>query len=89
MVVIYNRNIITPELLLEQFNKQHKALQFAIAEENNKQIPYLDLNIKKKQETVEIDIYRKPAATYTTIHNTLCHPGEHKMAILKNSINIL
>jgi hypothetical protein len=49
--IIYNRNIITPELLLEQFNKQHKALQFTITEENNKQISYLDLNIKNKQGT--------------------------------------
>jgi hypothetical protein len=74
---------------LEQFNKQHKALQFTIAEENDKQISHLDLNIKNKQGSVEIDIYRQPTATAITFNNTSCHPGEHKMAIFKNWINRL
>jgi hypothetical protein len=50
----------------------------------NKQISYLDLNIENIQGTVETDIYRKPIAADITLNNTLCHPGEHKMAIFKN-----
>jgi hypothetical protein len=87
--IIYNQNIITPELLLEQFGKQHKALQFTITKENNKQISYLDLNLKNKQGTVEIDIYRKPTATDIMLNNTSCHPGKHQMAIFKSWINRL
>jgi hypothetical protein len=32
--IIFNQNIITPELLLEQFNEQHKISQSTINEEN-------------------------------------------------------
>jgi hypothetical protein len=86
--IIYNQNKITPEQILEQFNKQHKALQFTITEEN-KQIPYLDLNITNKLGTVGIGIYRKPTMTDIVISNSSCHPGEQKMATFKNWLHRL
>ncbi|PNF21348.1 hypothetical protein B7P43_G18100 [Cryptotermes secundus] len=43
--IIYNHTKITPQCILEQFNGQHKNLQFTINEEVNNQITYLDLNI--------------------------------------------
>jgi hypothetical protein len=70
--------------MLEQFNKQHKALQFTITEENNEQIPYLDLNITNKLGTVGTGIYRKPTMTDIVISNSSCHPGEQKMATFTN-----
>jgi hypothetical protein len=87
--LIYNPDKITPELILELFNKQHKAIQFTITEENNNKISYLDLNISNTEGTTETDIYRKPTATDITINNTSCHPGEHKMAIFKNWLHRL
>jgi hypothetical protein len=54
--LIYNPDMITPELILLLFNKQHKAVQFTITEENNNKISYLDLNISNTQGTIEIDI---------------------------------
>jgi hypothetical protein len=82
--LLYNPDRITTELILELFNKQHKAIQFTITEEINKRISYLDLNISNTQGTIEIDISKKPTATDITISNTSCHPGEHKIAIFKN-----
>jgi hypothetical protein len=88
-LLTHDKNIITRELLLEHFNKQHKALQFTITEVNNKQLSYIDLYISNKQGNVEIDIYLKPRATDVTLDNTSCQPGEQRMAILKNLINRL
>jgi hypothetical protein len=87
--IIYNQDKIGLEQILEQFNKQQKALQFTVTEENNKQIPYLDLNITNKLGTVGIDIYRKPTTTDVTISNTSCHPEEQKMATYKNWLHRL
>jgi hypothetical protein len=87
--LIYNPDRITPELIPELCNKQHKAIQFTIREENNKNISYLDLNISNPLGTIEIYIFRKPTATDITISNTSCHPGEHKMAIFKNCLHRL
>jgi hypothetical protein len=74
--IIYNHDKITPKQILEHFNKQHKALQFTLTEENKRQISYLDLNITIKLGTVGIYIYRKPTTTDVTISNTSCLPGE-------------
>jgi hypothetical protein len=87
--LIYNPDRITPELIQELFNKQHKAIQFIITEENNNKISYLDLNISNTQGTIEINIFGKPTATDITISNTSCHPGEHKMAMFKNWLHRL
>jgi hypothetical protein len=48
--IIYDQNKITPESILELFNKQHRALQFTITEK--KYISYLDLNILNRQGTI-------------------------------------
>jgi hypothetical protein len=71
--IIYDQCEITPELILEHFNKQHKAIEITITEENNKQISYLDLNISNKQGAIYIDIYRKPMTTDITLHATLAN----------------
>jgi hypothetical protein len=54
--IIYDHNRTTPQQIREQFNKQHKAMKFTIADENSKQIAFLDLNIHNKQGSIEIYI---------------------------------
>jgi hypothetical protein len=73
--IIYDQNKITPWHILEQFNAQHKELQFTINEETNNQIEYLDLKLTNKQGQVEIGVYRKPTMTDVTINNNSCHRG--------------
>jgi hypothetical protein len=82
--IIYNQEKISPLLIQEQFDSQHKAIHFTATEENNNQIAYLDLNIANRQGHIEIDIFRKPTTTDTTINSASCHLGEHKMATFKN-----
>jgi FMN-dependent NADH-azoreductase len=47
---------INPQSLLEQFNAQHKDLQFTINEEVNNQIAYLDLNLINNQGQSESEL---------------------------------
>jgi hypothetical protein len=85
--IIYNQTKITPQTILEQFNTQHKDLQFRVNEEMDNQIAYLDLNLVNKQGQLEMEVYRKPTMTDVTIDNTSCHPKEHTLAAYKNWIH--
>jgi hypothetical protein len=46
---------------------------------------FLDLTIHREHNKLDYTIYRKPTATDILIHNSSCHPNEHKLA----SINYL
>jgi hypothetical protein len=71
--IICNQTKITPQPVLEQFNGQHRDLQFTINEEMDNQIAYPDLNLVNKQGQLEMEVYRKPTTTDVTINNTACH----------------
>jgi hypothetical protein len=89
--IIYNQTRITPQNLFEQFNAQHKNLQFTINEEINNQIAHLDVNLinKRGQLGMKILVYRKPTATDITINSNSCNPKEHKLGPYKNGIQRL
>jgi hypothetical protein len=53
-------------------------------EENKKQI-FFDLTVHRKHNKLDYTIYRKPTSTDILVHNSSCHPNEHKLA----SINYL
>ena len=52
---------------LQQFhrhlNEQHPKIQFTREEENNNQISFLDILIKRKKERITTTVYRKPTNT--------------------------
>jgi len=58
----------------------HPNLQFTPTLEQNNTVNFLDLHIIRHPNKIEIDIYRKPTTTDTTINFTSNHPTEHKMA---------
>jgi hypothetical protein len=49
--------------------------------EENNSISFLNLLITRQPSAIEIDIYRKPTTTDTTINYTSNHPTEHKLAV--------
>ncbi|XP_023722175.1 uncharacterized protein LOC111872459 [Cryptotermes secundus] len=89
IILIYNQLIVTPQYILDQFNKQNKNLQFTLNEEENNQITYLDLRLTNNHGQVRMEIYRKPTSTDTTIGNNSCHPKEQKLAAYKNWLHRL
>ena len=47
------------------------------------------MTIDRKENKLEIGVYRKETSTGTTIHYTSNHPTEHKMAAFRYYINRL
>ena len=68
-------------------NSIHPSLTFTPTHEQDKTISIFDLLITKQRTTLDIDIYRKPTATDTTINYQSNHPLEHKMAAYRFLIN--
>jgi len=44
-------------------NNIHKYLEFELTEEENKNINYLDLSIRRNNNNLQLGIYRKPTQT--------------------------
>jgi hypothetical protein len=49
-----------------------------MSEEEHNTVPYLDLSITRNNNSIELDIYRKPTYTDIMIHHTSNHPHNHK-----------
>jgi hypothetical protein len=79
--VIYNTDRTTPKKIHDYLNNLHPNLEFTPTMEENNSISFLDLLITQQPSAIEIDIYRKPTVTDTTINYTSNHPTEHKLAV--------
>jgi hypothetical protein len=58
-----------------------------MAEGIDNSINFLDITIKKENNTITTDIYRKPTTTDSIIPRDSCHPQEHKHAAIRHMIN--
>ena len=67
-------------------NTIHSNLQFNPTLESDGHINFLDFKFTRRNTHIEIDIYRKPTTTDTTIHFTSTHPIEHKLAAYRYHI---
>ena len=85
ILIVYNTKLISPVTICKQINKVH--LIFSPTHEMNNTIRFLDLQITRLPTTIDIDIYRKPTKTDTTINFRSNHPIEHKMAAYRYLIN--
>jgi hypothetical protein len=54
-------------------------------QQTHNKLNYLDLTIVTNNNELNFEIYRKPTLTDLILHNTSCHPYEHK----KSAINYL
>jgi hypothetical protein len=66
--IIYGTTYTNPDTILQYANSIHNSLQLTPTLEANNQISYLDLLIIRKDSQIEIDLYRKPTMTNTTIN---------------------
>jgi hypothetical protein len=83
ILVIYDARHINTNTVHKYISHIHSNLQLNPTYENNNQINFLDLLIILKPSKLEIDIYRKPTTTSTTINYRSNHPTEHKMLIYR------
>jgi hypothetical protein len=64
--------------MLENVNAIHPKLKFTIEQQTQNKINFIGLTIKKNQNKLNFKIYRKPTTIDLILHNTSCHPYEHK-----------
>jgi len=75
--------------IAQWFNGIDTNLKFKLTVENNSCISFLDLNIQRKPDKIELGVYRKEANICKTIHNNSNHPQQHKIAAYRFYINRL
>jgi hypothetical protein len=82
VLIVYNPQDTIIENTLADINSLHPNLKFTIQEETNSTLNYLDLHITNVHGQLEYKVYRKPTATDVIIHDSSCHPFEHKISAL-------
>ena len=80
ILIIYDNTKITHASITQQINQIHKDTKFSPTYETNNTINFLELQIMRNTQNLEISVYRKPTTTNTTIHHTSNDPMEHKTA---------
>jgi hypothetical protein len=86
ILIIYDTRHISDNIIQKYINQIHKNLQLNPTHKDNGQINFLDPTIIRKNSKLEIDIYRKPTTTNTTINYDSNHPTEHKTAAYRHYI---
>jgi len=82
ILIIYDQNKTNEQKILHQINKTDKNLQFKMSTEENNTINYLDTSIRRNNN-MDLNIYRKPTSTDTTIQFSSNQPYEHKTAAFR------
>jgi hypothetical protein len=77
ILIIYNTEHTSPEHICEQANKIHPNLKFTPTHEEDNTISFLDLQLPRRHKKLDINIYRKPTTTDTTLNYLSNHPTEH------------
>jgi hypothetical protein len=85
ILIMYNPQKTNISNTLEEFNAIHHKLNFMMEQQSHNKLNYLDLTITVLHNKLTFEIYRKPTSMDLILHNTSCHPNEHK----KSAINYL
>jgi len=85
-LIIYDTKRKQLDLINTNVNQIHIDIKLNPTYENNGCIRFLLLLIIRKPPNLEIDIFRKPTTTDTTINFLSNHPIEHKVAVFSHHI---
>jgi hypothetical protein len=89
ILIIYNEDNTNIDNTLTEFNTIHPNIQYTIEKQNDNTLNYLDISMEQVNRKWTFGIYRKPTATDLIIHNSSCHPREHKNAAIRFLVNRL
>jgi len=87
LFIIYNSKHTNIETISQYINSIHANLSFTPTPEEHNSVNFLDLQITRLHNTLDINVYRKPTATDTTINFHSNHPIEHKLSAYRYLIN--
>ena len=79
-MIIFVKTKIDAHTINAYINNIHNRLKLNPTYEEHDSIDYLDLTILRKRNKLDVDIYRKPTTTDTTINFMSKHPIEQKTA---------
>jgi hypothetical protein len=79
-LIIYDATRTNPETIIRHTNSMHNNIKLSPTLEADKQISFLNPPIIRKPQQLEIDVFRKPITTDTTISYLSNHPMEQKLA---------
>jgi hypothetical protein len=84
ILIIFDKTKTNPQNINKYINKIHNELKLTPKHEEHNSINYLDLIIRRQHNKFNIDTYRKPTATDTTINFLSNHPIEQKIAAFRS-----
>jgi hypothetical protein len=83
ILIAYKKDTTHIYDVLNMFNNTMPTMKFAMEEQEENKINFLDINISKEENNISFDIYRKPTTTDTVNLKHSCHPQEHKLAAIR------
>jgi hypothetical protein len=87
LFIIYDQTKTNSDTITNLFNKINEHLEFKATTEENNKTQYLDLSVTGNQNSLTMEIYRKPTHIDITINFTSNHPHDHKLAAFIFHIN--
>jgi hypothetical protein len=83
ILIVYDTTTTDILKVLDDFNDNAHPLCFTLEREKNNQIDFLDITIKKENQSLQYEIYRKPTNTDIIIPSDSNHPSEHKLSAIR------
>ena len=77
------------KVFIDFINSLHRNIKFTVELETDSTINFLDLTIRRENNRHVFSIFHKPSHTDIVIHNSSCHPIQHKLAAFHSMIHRL
>ena len=72
--------------IIKILNSFHPAIQFTSTKEENDELPFLDVLVRRANDKLETSVYRKPTYTGLLIHWTSFVPKSYKISAISSMV---
>jgi len=83
ILLVYDITVTNINTVLDEFNNVAQPMFFTMEKEVNNQLNFLDITVKKANNSLHFEIYRKPTSTDIIIPHESNHPIEHKISAIR------
>ena len=74
-------------MILGTLNSQHPSIKFTYEEESNNRLPFLDVQVTKKNSKLHTNIYMKPTFTGLNLRWTSLTSIKYKLGLIYSLLN--